>query len=60
MQGLKRRTRHQGGQAYVEYVVALGLLVGALVVGGDTSVMNTLLVSLKSFFDAYGYALSLS
>ncbi|MGG2048678.1 hypothetical protein [Burkholderia gladioli] len=33
---------------------------GALVAGGDTSVMNTLLVALKSFFDAYGYALSLS
>ncbi len=60
MQQSKGRLYAQRGQAYVEYFVATGALVVALAVGGDDSVMNTLLAALKSFFGAYGYALSIS
>jgi Flp pilus assembly pilin Flp len=59
MQRLTGRMRRQRGQAYIEYFVVAGLIIAGLVVGGDTSVMNALVVALKSFFGAYSYALSL-
>jgi Flp pilus assembly pilin Flp len=46
------------GQAYVEYVLIVLLIVVALI-GGDHSVMAQLLAAFKSFYSAYSYALSM-
>jgi Flp pilus assembly pilin Flp len=48
----------ESGQAYVEYVLIVLLIVVALI-GGDHSVMAQLLAAFKSFYAAYSYALSM-
>ncbi|CAG9248024.1 hypothetical protein [Paraburkholderia unamae] len=58
--GVRRRAprAREAGQAYVEYVLIVLLIVVALI-GGDHSVMAQLLAAFKSFYSAYSYALSM-
>lgn len=53
--GLRNR---ESGQAYIEYVLIVLIIVVALI-GGDHSVMAQLLAAFKSFYAAYSYALSM-
>ena len=55
-----RRSR-QCGQAYAEYLVVTAALIGVIFLAtGDTVAPSTTLVSsLKSFFSAYSFTLSL-
>ncbi|WP_395064394.1 hypothetical protein [Paraburkholderia silvatlantica] len=57
VRGRAPRSR-EAGQAYVEYVLIVLLIVVALI-GGDHSVMAQLLAAFKSFYSAYSYALSM-
>lgn len=51
------RTR-EAGQAYLEYVLVVLLVVVVLTAGRD-SVIAQLLAAIKSFYAAYSYALSM-
>jgi hypothetical protein len=57
-QQLRKRQR---GQAYAEYLVVTAALIGVLLmaVGDDISPFAALTSSLKSFFGAYSFTLSL-
>lgn len=60
------RRGRQCGQAYVEYIVVTSALISCLIFGGgilldptNSSVISELSNSLKSFFAAYSFTLSL-
>jgi hypothetical protein len=55
------RHKQQRGQAYAEYLVVTTALIGILLlaVGDETAPLVALVTSLKSFFGAYSYTLSL-
>jgi hypothetical protein len=55
-----RRSR-QRGQAYAEYLVVTTALIGILLMaaGDDVAPLAALVSSLKSFFSAYSFTLSL-
>ena len=55
----RSRQRMQRGQAAVEYLVVMAVIVSALVAGGDGSVVSQLAAAFKSLYRAYSFALSL-
>lgn len=56
-----RRRQQQRGQAYAEYLVVTAALIGILLLapGDEVAPLAALITSLKSFFGAYSYTLSL-
>jgi hypothetical protein len=55
------RRNRQKGQAYAEYLVVTAALIGILLmaVGDDVAPLGGVISSLKSFFGAYSFTLSL-
>jgi L-lysine 2,3-aminomutase len=55
----QKQQQKQRGQAGVEYLVVTAAIVYALFAYGDASIVNQLCAAFRSFYRAYGFALSL-